>query len=104
MNNERLTRQDGKEGDRFYKTHKRLLYKWQTSDPNSYSSCQVSKSSVRDWVLEAVRWYDGYEAVINYIGEQIESKKIFKTRLDAQVGAEELLHTWIQEQYRKICG
>ncbi|KKN82727.1 hypothetical protein LCGC14_0305510 [marine sediment metagenome] len=33
-----------------------------------------------------------------------ESKKIFKTRLDAQVGAEELLHTWIQEQYRKICG
>ena len=66
---------------------------------------QVSCCKIEEWGLEAVQWFTGdvvnYEANIIFAGDTIASKRGFKTRLDAQIGAEKLLRDWINKQYIK---
>ena len=59
---------------------------------------QVSCAHLSDWQMEAVEWSRDYEARINYAGEPIARQNGFKSRIDAQIGAEKLLKNWIREQ------
>lgn len=119
MSRENWIREDGLEEDKLFKSHKNLKYKWQWSDikhikytkrqsggfdEKEMDSSQVSFANIYDWKLTAVHWHSEYEAYVSYRGERIISEKGIKIRLDAQIKAEELLVTWLKEEYSKMVG
>ena len=107
------------EGDDLLSKDPRLKYKWRWSriaalipkeELKTWTHFQCSIAYIGEWKLEATQWgvkpvY--YEVSIYYNGEHIasmgEEREIeIKTRLEAQIMVEKLLHDWIQEQYQKI--
>lgn len=110
MSREDHIRKDGLEEDKMFKTHKDLKFKWQWSRGGKPSTkrSQVCFSELYDrkenrlWKLKAVYWYDQFEAVVEYGGNHLVSKEGFKTRMEAQIGAEKLLFGWLTDEYTKI--
>ncbi len=104
------------EGDNLLSNDSRLKYAWKWSRGGSgisheelkkWTHFQISYSEVDDgWELEAIQWSRGqtvcYEAVINFNHNKIASINEFSTRILAEIGAEELLHDWIELQYELI--
>ena len=107
-----------KNGDDLLSEDTRLQYKWEWSRSASrYNSKQLEKwthfqcsesKSVSKWRLGAIQWGNSdnvrYEARIEYIGDHIASSRgnDFKTRIEAQIGAEKMLRDWITTEYKKI--
>lgn len=104
-------------GDDLLSTDKRLRFKWRWSRSASqfsreelkkWTHFQVSECILPDnlWKLEAVLWHSGgsvvYEARVNYGSNRIASKEKFKTRLDAQIGAEKLFEDWVTCEFKKM--
>ena len=99
-------------GDDLCSNDKRLKYKWKwqrvasqisENELKKWTHFQCSRARVNEeWDLIAIQWSSGedvtYEANIGYIGEDIADIEGFKTRLDAQIGAEKLLKNWIKNQ------
>lgn len=106
-------------GDDLCKKDSRLKYNWEWSriasmytleQTKDWTHFQVSKCEMGKWTLEATQWGSGdnvyYTAKVNYKHREVirdggDSEKI-KTRLDAQIVAENLLTTWIKEEYKVI--
>jgi len=89
----------------------RLNRKWKWSrtavgyaeeETKKWKHFQCSHARLGDWEMEAIQWSDYYEARINYVGNVIVHQDGFKTRIDAQIGAEKLLKTWIKQQLRTV--
>lgn len=106
-------------GDDLCKDDPRLKYKWKwyrgasgisKAERDTWTHFQVSECHVGHWTLEAIQWGGdvvSYEAGIRYISDHICSvghldEIEIKTRIDAQIRAEELLIDWITEQYEFI--
>ena len=100
-------------GDDLFNKDQRLKYYWAwsrsascftTKQLKNWTHFQVSFCDVGDWMLKVVQHPEvkgvSYAAVIKYKGNIIVWKKEFKTRLDAQIGAEKLLVEWVREQYK----
>ncbi len=89
-------------GDDLLSKDKRLKYNWKWSRSASmisdeeikkWTHFQVSHSVVGDWELEAIQWGSEniiYEAVVKHIDNYIITQGGFKTRIEAQIGAEKL--------------
>lgn len=100
-------------GDDLCSKDQRLKYRWtwtriasgyKSAELKAWTHFQTSESNVGSgWNLEAVQWSDGYEARICYVSDTITSREGFKTRLDAQIGAEKLLREWIEREYKRLC-
>ena len=103
-------------GDNLYSKDKHLKYKWQwsriasgrtTEEIKKWTHFQSSAAQVGEWELDATQWGAEditYEANVNYNGRSVCSKENFKTRIEAQIGAEALLKGWIEKQYQLING
>ncbi len=104
-------------GDDLLSKDNRLKYKWKwcrvasqidEEDIKKWTYFQISHCRLNDWELEATQWGSGYNepvyysASIYYIGLKISSIEGFKTRIEAQIGAEKLLHKWIKTEYLKL--
>lgn len=106
-------------GDDLLSKDRRLKYKWRwcrnaaqfsKEETKKWTHFQTSHCRISNWILEAVQWGSEpvyYEAIITYNGDPIASvghgEEIgFKTRIGAQIGAEELLEAWIKEEHSKI--
>lgn len=102
-------------GDDLCKDNPKLKYNWDwcriASGYNqrqleSWTHFQSSEAHIGSWICEAVQWGGDiitYEARIAYVGDTIASTKDdIKTRLEAQVIAEQLLIDWITEEYQSI--
>jgi len=102
-------------GDNLLSKDKRLKYNWRWSriasqipeeELRKWTHFQCSGCKIREWELEATQWGSGddvtYEATIDYNGAYITGKEGFETRIDAQIGAENILKKWIQEQYNLV--
>jgi len=97
-------------GDDLKKSDNRLHlnWKWKPYDPYAsedeirewvHNSCSLA--NFRGWFLEVVRWGIGrYQADVYYYYTHITSKDGYKKRITAQIGAENLLRNWIQDQHR----
>lgn len=101
-------------GDSLLSRDCRLKYTWKWNRCASgvskqqlkeWAYFQTSKCVIGSWRLEATQWGDGdtttYEANVQHIGDYIVRKSGFKTRIDAQIGAEKLFLNWIEEQYKR---
>ena len=89
----------------------RLKYRWRwiriaaqipEEEIKKWRHFQCSCASLGDWQMKAIQWLNSYEAEIQYSDERIAAQKGFKTRIDAQIGAEKLLRVWIRKQLRII--
>lgn len=78
--------QRGKGVDRLGTKTDGLKLEWKTNHH------QVAFANIGLYRLETVFWHTSYEARVRYRDEQMESvMDIYKTKLDAQLGAEKLL-------------
>ena len=108
-------------GDDLLSKDKRLKYKWvwtrvasrisEEEEIKKWTHFQCSESKIGDWELEANQvpenWNGSivsYEARIHYNGNDIASQEGFKTRLEAQIGAEKLLKDWLTKENLKYGG
>jgi len=89
----------------------RLQYKWRwiriavqipEEEIKKWKHFQSSCARLGDWQLEAIQWPGYYEAQINYVGNSVANQGGFKARIEAQIGAEKLLKTWIKEQSKLV--
>jgi hypothetical protein len=91
---------------------KRLKYKWRWLE--NVKGSQISLAHIGNWKLEAVKWGSiqtgiRYEPCVDYYddpiirmpGGHIDSN-FFKTRIEAQIFAEEMLEDWIFAQYKLL--
>jgi len=110
---------DREPGDDLLSTDKRLKYKWKWSriatqideeEIKKWTHFQCSQAFINGFELEAAQWGSDedvtYGSTVYYRGEHIislrEKNDHYSTRIDAQIGAEILLHDWVTEQYNKI--
>lgn len=102
-------------GDDLLSKDKRLRYKWEWSriasgideeELKKWTHFQCSQCKVGNWHLRAIQWGHGedvsYEAEISYNNSDIISQREFKTRLEAEIGAEKLLYGWLETECQRI--
>ena len=99
-------------GDELKNRSARLVFVWRWAGRvgrGGAGQCSESRS-IDGWTLTTTQWGSDsvwYEASIEYYGRPITSiggdeDKGFKTREDAQVAAERLLHEWLEVQLTKV--
>lgn len=103
-------------GDDLLSNDSRLKYKWKWSRLATHIPAEIRKKwthfqssfcRIGSWELEAIQWpINGdvdYEARIAYgCNNNIADKRHFKTRIEAQIGAEKLLLSWLNKQKKLI--
>lgn len=106
---------DRQPGDDLCSADNRLKLKWKWSriatgaskwELKTWTHFQCSIAELGSWTLEATQWGDDaecrYEPSIMYLGDTVAKGKEVKTRLEAQINAEQLLINWITEQNKQI--
>ena len=91
----------------------RLKYKWKWYIKKG---SQISIAKLEHWKLKAVRWTSSnskfgiaYEPCVDYYDDPIIrmpgghiDELFFKTRIEAQIFAEEMLEDWVLAQYKLL--
>ena len=98
-------------GDNLCSKDKRLKCHWKWAriasgytdiEIKKWTHFQCSLACIDNWTLEVTQWGGGdsvrYKETINYAKSRVISGKYYKTRLDAQIGAERLLLDWLCKQ------
>ena len=102
-------------GDNLCNKDKRLRLKWKWSriasqipdaELRKWTHFQCSFAEIAHWELEATQWGSkeevDYKATISFDYNRIKSSGGHKTRLAAQIAAEELLLLWLREQVKDV--
>ena len=99
----------GKDDDYLGKKKDGLKFLWRWGWYGAYdkSPGQVCGATFKDYQIQAVAWANDYEAGISnrYNMKDIVTKEGFKTRLEAQKAAEQLLLEYLKKQakwYKKL--
>lgn len=105
------------DGDDLLADNERLKYRWKwkrcasgytPSQLKHWTHFQCSWCYIGKWTLsvslmpERDNTPPSYHAEIMFISHSICGQNNFSSRLDAQIGAEELLEWWIRKQYQEI--
>lgn len=109
------------DGDDLLPDDPRLKCKWEWSriaslisneEIETWTHFQVSKAYIKNFKLSVIQWGNKpvyYEAAVGYGSFELFStgsdrETGIKTRIEAQIKAEEMLMDWIAKEYKYICS